>query len=400
MAQPIPGADVTCEFGVPGKWAAGYHTGRDYRARTPLRVNATVGGCVVFAGQGAGGWGEAYGTQVIIESRGVRHLYAHLSSATVRPGARIRKGQQIGISGNTGNTSGPHLHYEERVHPYGYSDHRAPRLDLLLSSAVNLNLVVDAFRKDPDRPQGQGLHPRMVRTVEQALLAEGLLPAGYATDGYAGTITREAYRQWQRRIGYALAEADGIPSLPSLTALGERHGFTVVSRRRDRTLSAAGARLIAEFEGFSAHLYDDPAGHCTIGYGHLVHRGACDGSEPTELKKGLTKSEARQLLREDARPAGNAVNALVKVPLSQPQFDALTSFVYNLGAGSLAESQLLRRLNNGEYDAVPEELAKWVNAGGKRLEGLVRRRRTEGEVFATERYPGRKQRPTKARVPS
>jgi GH24 family phage-related lysozyme (muramidase) len=399
MVMPIPGADVTCEFGVPGKWAAGYHTGRDYRAKTPLRVNATAGGRVVFAGEGPGGWGAAYGSHVIIESRGVRHLYAHLSSTTVGVGARLRAGQQVGMSGDTGNTSGPHLHYEERTGPFGYQDHRPPCLDLLLSRSVNHDLVLQAFREDPRRPQGKGLHPRVTRTVEQALLAEGLLPAGYAGDGYAGAATSEAYRRWQQSIGYGVSDADGIPDAQSLTALGERHGFTVVRRRRDRTLSAAGARLIAKFEGFSAQLYDDPAGHCTIGYGHLVHKGPCNGSEPSRFASGLTQSEARQLLRADARPAGNAVNALVKVPLSQPQFDALTSFVYNLGPGNLASSQLLRRLNNGEYDAVPEELAKWVNAGGRRLEGLVRRRGAEGKVFATGRYSRRTQRPADARVP-
>lgn len=398
MAMPIPGADVTCQFGVKGGWAAGYHTGRDYRAQTPLRVNATSGGRVVFAGQGVGGWGAAYGVHVIIESRGVRHLYAHLSSTRVQSGDRVRKGQQIGLSGDTGNTTGPHLHYEERIRPYGYSNHREPRLDVEVSKSVNLDVLVAAFRKDPDRPQGHGTHPHVVRVVEQALLAEGLLPAEYSTDGYAGTATHEAYQRWQKKLGYRQADADGIPGPASLRALGEKHGFTVVRRRRDRTLSAAGARLIAEFEGFSPRLYDDPAGHCTIGYGHLVHKGACDGSEPPRFKQGLSRSEARQLLREDARPAGNTVNSLVKVPLTQPQFDALTSFVYNLGAGALAESQLLKRLNNGEYDAVPEEMAKWVHAGGQKLEGLVRRRSAEGQLFATGKYATQK--PRRTRVPS
>lgn len=64
MGAPIPGADVTCDFGEAGALAAGYHTGRDCRARTPLRVNATAGGRVVFAGEGAQGWGPAYGLHV------------------------------------------------------------------------------------------------------------------------------------------------------------------------------------------------------------------------------------------------------------------------------------------------------------------------------------------------
>ena len=154
--------------------------------------------------------------------------------------------------------------------------------------------------------------------------------------------------------------------------------------------------MIAEFEGFRAELYDDPAGHCTIGYGHLVHRGPRDGTEPEEFRRGITTAHARRLLRADARPAGDAVNSLVTVPLSQPQFDALTSFVYNLGAGSLEGSKLLKRLNAGEYDAVPEELAKWVHAGGKPLAGLVRRRLVEGKLFSMGTYPGKARRAKKA----
>lgn len=385
MVQPIPGAEVTCDFGKPGSWQAGYHTGRDYRARTPVRVNATAGGRVIHAG--TGGWGQAYGTHVIVESRGVRHLYAHLSSTGVRPGQTVRAGQQLGLSGNTGNTSGPHLHYEERVRPWGYMDHRPPILDSQATGRVNLDLVLAAFTADPERPVEDALHPRSVRPVQKGLCSESLLAEG-CVDGHAGPVTRAAYQAWQQRLGLEGDAADGLPGLVSLGALGARHGFEVTRSKRHRTLSAAGARMISEFEGFSATLYDDPAGHCTIGYGHLVHRGRCDGSEPAQFRRGLSQEQARRLLRDDARPFGEAVNARVTVPLSQPQFDALVSFVYNLGPGNFASSTLLRRLNAGEYDAVPEELARWVKAGGRTLTGLVRRRAAEGELFATGTYPG------------
>jgi GH24 family phage-related lysozyme (muramidase) len=161
--------------------------------------------------------------------------------------------------------------------------------------------------------------------------------------------------------------------------------------KRPRTLSASGARMIGQFEGFRAKLYNDPAGHATIGYGHLVHRGPIDGTEPAEFRRGITQATGRRLLREDARPAGNAVNLLVSVPLSQQQFDALTSFVFNLGSASLASSHLLARLNAGDYAAVPDELAKWVHAGGQVLPGLVSRRHAEGVLFATGVYPWQSQ---------
>lgn len=147
-------------------------------------------------------------------------------------------------------------------------------------------------------------------------------------------------------------------------------------------LSDVGARFIGSFEGFSATLYDDPAGHCTIGYGHLVHEGPCNGSEPAEFRKGITRERAAELLRADAAVAVAEIRRRVTVPLTQTRFDALVSFVYNVGTGAFARSTLLKKLNTSDFAAVPDELQKWVRAGGKTLPGLVRRRRAEGKLFA------------------
>ena len=157
---------------------------------------------------------------------------------------------------------------------------------------------------------------------------------------------------------------------------------TAAPRRRKRKLSAAGVRLIAGFEGFRSDLYDDAAGHCTIGYGHLVHTGSCDGSESAEFRRGVTRERALEILGDDAASAATAVNDAVKVPLEQDQFDALTSFVFNVGSGAFRDSTLLRLLNEGKYDEVPEQLNRWVKAGSRTLPGLVTRRKTEGELFA------------------
>ncbi|HZQ02620.1 MAG TPA: lysozyme [Gaiellaceae bacterium] len=150
--------------------------------------------------------------------------------------------------------------------------------------------------------------------------------------------------------------------------------------------SDAGLRFIGRFEGFSEKLYDDPAGNCTIGFGHLVHLGPTNGSEPTELCAGITRRRALELLRGDARAAAAAVRAHVTVPLDQPQFDALVSFAYNVGPGAFAGSTLLRLLNRGDYAAVPAQLARWTTAGGRPLPGLVRRRAAEGRLFADGVY--------------
>jgi GH24 family phage-related lysozyme (muramidase) len=151
-------------------------------------------------------------------------------------------------------------------------------------------------------------------------------------------------------------------------------------------LSRKGAAFVARFEGIVLRLYNDPAGHCTIGVGHLVHHGRCDGSEPAEFRQGITRARAFELLQEDAAEVTRAIRRHVRVPLTQHQFDALCSFGFNCGTGAIATSTLTRRLNAGEYAAVPRELSRWVKAGGQTLPGLVRRRKAEGELFARGKY--------------
>ena len=82
----------------------------------------------------SGSWGAAYGTHIIIESKElkgktIRHLYAHLSQKLVKVGDHVEAGQQIGKIGSTERTIGPHVHYEERVSPYGYMNHRKPQFN-------------------------------------------------------------------------------------------------------------------------------------------------------------------------------------------------------------------------------------------------------------------------------
>ncbi|MDQ3936626.1 MAG: glycoside hydrolase family protein [Actinomycetota bacterium] len=141
-------------------------------------------------------------------------------------------------------------------------------------------------------------------------------------------------------------------------------------------ISDEGLALIAEFEGFVDHPYNDAAGHATIGFGHLLHHGPVTAEDRRRWGK-MSHADGLKLLRSDIRSRERAVDAAVKVPLTQNQFDALVSFVYNLGEGALRQSTLLKKLNAGNYDAVPAELAKWNKAGGRVLPGLVRRRKAE-----------------------
>jgi lysozyme len=173
-----------------------------------------------------------------------------------------------------------------------------------------------------------------------------------------------------------------LPILISLIIVAS----AIASAQGGYSVSKEGLNFIAEHEGILYNLYNDPAGHCTIGIGHLVHKGNCDGSDTSEQEflGGITRDQAFELLKSDVAIAEQAVNTYVTVPLTQAQFDALVSFTYNLGVGNFKKSDLLKKLNAGQYDAVPQELNKWVYGGGKVLPGLVTRRSDEGTLFQSE----------------
>jgi spore coat assembly protein SafA len=145
------------------------------------------------------------------------------------------------------------------------------------------------------------------------------------------------------------------------------------------SLSQNGVDLIKGFEGLRLNAYQDSVGVWTIGYGHTA------GVRPGDH---ITQAQAEAFLKQDTGWAQQAVRDNVKVPLTQGQFDALTSFTFNLGAGALKGSTLLRELNAGHYATAQKEFGKWVHAGGQRLEGLVRRRAAEAALFGGQAPTG------------
>jgi len=139
-------------------------------------------------------------------------------------------------------------------------------------------------------------------------------------------------------------------------------------------LSAAGLELIKRSEGFRGHLYIDVAGFPTIGYGHRV--------TPLEsFSGGIGEAQAAAMLAGDVLEAERVVGRLVRVALTQGQFDALVDFCFNLGAGRLAGSSLLRDLNAGQYEAAAEQLLSWDHAGGAMNAGLKARREAEFQLW-------------------
>jgi lysozyme len=142
-------------------------------------------------------------------------------------------------------------------------------------------------------------------------------------------------------------------------------------------INAAGLALIKEFEGLRLAAYLCPAGVATIGYGTTVYP---DGRR-IRVGDEITQQQAEDYLRNDLRAFEREVERMVLVPVNENQFSALVSFAYNCGAQALQKSTLLRYINAHEFVAAAGEFARWNQAAGKVLPGLVRRRAAERELF-------------------
>ncbi|WP_326902822.1 lysozyme [Kosakonia cowanii] len=142
-------------------------------------------------------------------------------------------------------------------------------------------------------------------------------------------------------------------------------------------ISDKGISLIKQFEGLRLSTYKDAVGVLTIGYGWTQ---PVDG-KPIRIGMTIKEETAERLLRTGLVSYESDVSKLVKVKLTQGQFDALVSFTYNLGARALSTSTLLKKLNAGNYRGAADEFPRWNKAGGKALAGLTRRREAERALF-------------------
>lgn len=149
------------------------------------------------------------------------------------------------------------------------------------------------------------------------------------------------------------------------------------------TISPKGLEHLVLAEGNVLRMYRDVAGYPTIGVGHLLTPQELAsgliriGVDDVPWQDGISHAQSLALLSQDVEWAERAVTRMVQVPLNQHQFDALVSFVFNVGPTKFRTSTLLKRLNAGAYDEVPDQMARWVFAGGKRVRGLVNRRQSE-----------------------
>jgi lysozyme len=139
------------------------------------------------------------------------------------------------------------------------------------------------------------------------------------------------------------------------------------------TYSDAGLSLTKQFEGLNLNSYQDQVGVWTIGYGHTgptIHGGLT-----------ITQDQADQLLQSDVASSVACVNRAVTTAINQNQFDALVDFVFNLGCGALLSSTLLRDINAGNFAAAAQQFLLWDHARGVVIQGLLRRRQAESDLF-------------------
>lgn len=148
-------------------------------------------------------------------------------------------------------------------------------------------------------------------------------------------------------------------------------------------IDQSGIEFIKSVEGFKNFVYADSAGLPTIGVGHLLLPGELSsgkihiGDRSYKYHEGLPDEAIDSLLMRDLHIAQCEVNVHVKVELTQNQYNALVSFVFNVGVGAFRNSTLLRLLNTCDYDAVPDQMRRWIFSAGRQIQGLKNRREKE-----------------------
>lgn len=144
-------------------------------------------------------------------------------------------------------------------------------------------------------------------------------------------------------------------------------------RKGEKYMKVHNIDIIKKHEGLRLEAYlPTPNDVWTIGYGH---------THTTKQGMKITAGQAESLLRKDIAWVEKAVNTLVVVPLTQNQFDALSSFVFNVGEGAFSSSTLLRLLNSGDYEGAANQFLRWNKQKGRVLNGLTKRREEERKLF-------------------
>jgi lysozyme len=180
-------------------------------------------------------------------------------------------------------------------------------------------------------------------------------------------------------IGAQEIPEDRLPAMSLIENLGNAAGLA--SSGTPRPLVPVAWEIIKHFEGWIDHAYDDPVGYCTIGYGRLLAYDLCANIDLSNVPAKLTEAQGSAMLEEDTVLSRLTVQQMVTVDLTDEQFSALTSFVFNVGATNFRKSTMLTLLNQGDYDRAGEQFPRWVKAKNQVFKGLVDRRNCEQALF-------------------
>ena len=245
MANPVSKPVISQPWGRPNpRYACKRHTGIDFAAAVGTPVFAVADGVIKDVILD-----KSYGKVVILTCKSdkgtVDIWYCHLSRQDVKKGEKVPDGHQLGLSGNTGNSTGPHLHLETRVAPFRYgNDVSNPFLEIpgIIDPHAPSERKIGIWKKGiaavTPAPKANTKVVHMsglvfgatnddIRVVQSALV-DIAGATDLPVDGHYGDKTKEAYKLWQHKLGYHGADADGIPGKKSMAELANRYGFKLV----------------------------------------------------------------------------------------------------------------------------------------------------------------------------
>lgn len=240
MSSPVAKPKISQPWGRPNdRYQAKRHTGIDYAAPVGTPVLAVADGVISNVMTD-----KSYGEVVVLKADKYEIWYCHLSVKGVKKGDKVSVGQELGKSGNTGNSTGPHLHLETRIAPFRYgNDVSCPFIDdpatidpnAPADRKVGLMAKAVAVVTPAKTPATKIVKASNVKTgaknadveVVQSALIDIVDKSLKATGNY-DDATKKAYQKWQVSLGYKGTDADGLVGVKSLTALGKKYGFSVV----------------------------------------------------------------------------------------------------------------------------------------------------------------------------